>query len=287
MQIKSIRENTKFTVIIPLFNKEYSVVNSINSVLNQTYGAFQIIIVNDGSTDSSFEKVQANFKREITSGFISVIDQSNQGVSIARNVGVKKSLSEYICFLDADDEWKSNYLEEMLSLLKKCPDADLYCLAHYVRKKNNPLSKPKHGLPDNFYGYVENFFSASIMGSVANSSKVCIKKNALLNIGGFPAGVVQSEDLFVWMMLALKGKVACKMTYSVIINQVPDSARSSRLNEVPYPLVYLSENKICQKPTGFNGYIFSIFGIHFLHSLYHFRLKEACLRLYYYLKIYL
>src|SRR5690606_12962360 len=94
-----------FSIIVPLYNKEKYLKATLKSVLQQTFIDFEIIIVNDGSTDKSLE-IAKSFKNER----IKIYTQENQGVSAARNLGIEKSTSEYCCFLDADDVWKDNHL---------------------------------------------------------------------------------------------------------------------------------------------------------------------------------
>ncbi|QIZ60560.1 glycosyltransferase family 2 protein [Acinetobacter indicus] len=274
-----------FSVVIPLYNKQYSIEKCINSVLNQKFKNFELIIVNDGSSDNSLEiaKKTCNNNRDIE---IKFINQENQGVSIARNNGVNHSKFDYICFLDADDEWTSDFLLDMNNLIQRYEEANLYCLAHLI-KKGNKIIKPKHGLDDDFEGYVSDFFYSSSRGSVAKSSKICVRKPALLNIGGFPEKIVAGEDLYVWILLALNGKVAASMKFNTIVYQEVDDSRHSRKNSVPYPLVYFSLNKSVIRPTSLNKYLFLIFIKHFIFSLKTYNFKEAYLRLKYFLRIFL
>ncbi|QYS90674.1 glycosyltransferase family 2 protein [Flavobacterium covae] len=90
-----------FSVIIPLYNKENYIYNTLISVINQTYTYFEIIIVNDGSTDKSLEIV-----KNINDSRIKIFEQNNKGVSSARNLGIKNATGSLIAFLDADDLWK-------------------------------------------------------------------------------------------------------------------------------------------------------------------------------------
>jgi len=112
--------NTMVSVIIPLFNKEVYIKKCIQSVLAQTYSNFELIIVNDGSTDGSLLKVL-----EFVDSRISFLTQENSGVSIARNNGVSVSKHDYIAFLDADDWWEPTFLEEMKALVETFPDAGI------------------------------------------------------------------------------------------------------------------------------------------------------------------
>ena len=106
-----------FSVVIPLFNKEHFIEKTIQSVLNQTLQDFEIIIINDGSTDASLEKVEL-----INDDRISVFTTKNLGVSHARNYGIQKAKGHDIAFLDADDYWESEFLESIKGLIEKYPN---------------------------------------------------------------------------------------------------------------------------------------------------------------------
>lgn len=275
-----------FSVVIPLYNKSYSIVRCVDSILNQSYRDFEIIVVNDGSTDDSLSMIKSTYTNEIQQKVIKIIDQPNQGVSVARNNGIKLSKYDYICLLDADDEWRPNFLEKMKALIRDYPEANLYSLAHLVKKEGSQLRKPKLGLCDSHRGYVNDFFKSSSKGEVVNSSKVCIRKKALVVFGGFPERVVAGEDLYVWIMLALKGKVACDMIYSTIVHQRVDNSRIARYNRVPYPLIFFSENKAISRSKSLDKYLFMIFYKHFFNSLFSLKFNEAANRLKVYTKIY-
>src|ERR1041385_1644883 len=110
-----------FSVVIPLYNKSTHVVKTINSVLNQTFEIFELIVINDGSTDDGPDKVKGFSDKRIR-----LINQTNAGVSQARNKGVDLASYEYIAFLDADDWWDIHFLEEMKGLIEKYSEAALY-----------------------------------------------------------------------------------------------------------------------------------------------------------------
>lgn len=268
-----------FSVVIPLYNKEKRIKDCLYSVINQNYKNFEIIIINDGSTDNSLNIVK-NIINTVDGIDYKIIDRENKGVSFTRNEGVNVAKYDYVCFLDADDVWLPNFLEKIFILISKCPEANLYCLGHKVSKNGGTPIIPIHGLKDGFNGYVDNFFIASIRGSVANSSKVCVKKSAFLDVGGFPLGVVSGEDLFLWIQLALNGKVACDISYCTIVNRELDDSRSARNNSVPYPLVYFSKNSVDNK--FLKRYLFKIFFRHFISSLRRLKFYEAFLRLKFY-----
>lgn len=230
----------KFSVVIPLYNKSYSIEKCINSVLSQTHTDYEIIIVNDGSKDNSLSIVKSSFKGEIDDGTIIVINQKNQGVSVARNIGVEASNFDYICFLDADDEWKPDFLQNIKRLINEYPSACLYCLQHETKLDNQLPVRNTSFYKDGFIGYVDNFFKASLFGSIANSSKVCIRKHSLLEVGGFPENQKSGEDLFVWIELQKLSRVAFFNKVSVVIHTTEDLSRKGRDLSIPYPLIHYS-----------------------------------------------
>ncbi len=268
-----------FSVVIPLYNKEKRIGECLNSVMNQTYRNFEIILINDGSKDSSL-----TIAKEIINNHpsikVQVVDRENKGVSFTRNEGVQLANYDYVCFLDADDVWLPDFLEKMSSLILEYPEANMYSLAHLVSKNGQNPVKPKHALSEGFRGYIDDFFIVSSKGSVVKSSKVCVKKKPFLKLGGFPVNVVAGEDLLLWILMALNGRIACDMSFCTIVYQEVDFSRSARKNSVPYPLIYFSKNKTKNKKL--KKYLFYIFYRHFLASVINFRFYEACLRLRYF-----
>lgn len=101
-----------FSVIIPLYNKESQIKKTLESVLNQTFKDFEIVIVNDGSIDKSIEVVES-----FDDNRIRIINQNNSGVSQARNRGIIEANRKWIAFLDADDLWKPNKLEKYSKII--------------------------------------------------------------------------------------------------------------------------------------------------------------------------
>lgn len=119
------------SVIVPLYNKALWVERCIQSIIDQTYQNIEILIVNDGSTDNGREVVAA-----IDDSKIKIYDKSNGGVSSARNLGIEKAKGEYIAFLDADDEWLSSHIENILPELQKVTDVVLTC-DQFIEVNNN------------------------------------------------------------------------------------------------------------------------------------------------------
>ena len=256
-----------FSVVIPLYNKEYSIESCIKSVISQVLLPSEIIVINDGSTDNSCAIVEKFFFKEIESGFIKLVTQENKGVSAARNAGVKIAQSDLICFLDADDEWADDFLESILLLTDRFPDAGVYCLQHQT-KKLNFVGANQSSYPVGYIGLVDNFFKRSLKGSLLNSSKICVKKEAIFNVGGFPDGKKSGEDLIVWIKLAKLYSIAFYNKICVTVNVLQDNSRSGRDITVPYPLEYYSDSGK-RKGLGMWGriYLMKVYLAHLLDSL--------------------
>jgi glycosyltransferase involved in cell wall biosynthesis len=190
----------KFSVVIPLYNKKKEIKDTLESVLNQSYPADEIIVVDDGSTDKSEEMVRKFFNDKVK-----LINQQNKGVSVTRNRGIIEAKNEYICFLDADDLWEKDFLKEIKELIEKYPEAIFYSTSHKMIDEKGNVIYPK--IP-NKLGYIENFFKVFMKNyGLINSSSVCVKKSIFQEIK-FPEGEKRGEDICVWLELALSGKLA-------------------------------------------------------------------------------
>lgn len=201
------------SVVIPLYNKVSTVERAILSVLTQTVQDFELIVVNNGSTDGS-EKVVEN----INDVRIKLVHQNNQGVSMARNRGIEEASSEWVAFLDADDEWRPTFLETVVQLQEMFPDCDVYATAYQRCDNSGNFKNIKlQGLSaeaqeagqkkDSFL--LENYFEvASQSDPPFCSISVMVRKEALMAIGGFPKGIHQGEDLLTWARLAANGRIA-------------------------------------------------------------------------------
>ncbi|WP_080055456.1 glycosyltransferase family 2 protein [Spirosoma aerolatum] len=193
-----------FSIVIPLYNKAKYIKKAIESVLDQTCQDFELIIVNDGSTDKSLEIVT-----HFTDPRIKIINQENLGVSIARNNGVKIACYDFIAFLDADDWWHSSFLDELAILIQDYEDATFYGTNYYYIKNGKSRIEWK-GLPENFAsGYIDyvSIYAKSFCVPI-NCSFVAVRKSAFLSVGGFCPTLRLGEDFNLWIRLALIGKVA-------------------------------------------------------------------------------
>lgn len=195
-----------FSIIIPLYNKEDSIKRAVNSVLNQTYQNFELLIIDDGSTDNSLQIV-----KKLISPKIVIKSKENSGVSETRNLGISLARSAYVSFLDADDEWLPFYLETIVELITNFPDCGIFATVYQFVNPIGKVSLPIiNGIPPKpWIGIIEDYFNvASISDPPVCSSAITVKKEAIQKIGGFPKGVTAGEDLITWAKIALEHKIA-------------------------------------------------------------------------------
>ncbi len=209
-----------FSIVIPVYNKEKFVAKTLKSVLAQTFTDFEIVIINDGSTDES-ETIIFDFK----DARIRYFSKPNEGVAIARNFGIEKAVSEYICFLDADDYWYPNFLEIIHQYIQKFPDEKVFASAIEIETK-------KRTFPAN-YSFdkkgdfeIVNFFDASKKESAIWTSSVCIHREVFDKSGIFDTKLKVSEDTDLWIRIGLQYKVV--FIWTILARYVFDEKSISR-----------------------------------------------------------
>ena len=218
-----------FSVIVPVFNKSKYIEKCLNSILNQTLKDFEIIVVNDGSTDDSAAivkkiihiytehqlpdlktgnsgKNQINPDKHVS---IKLVNQVNSGVSIARNNGVKAAKYGYIAFLDADDWWEPTYLEDMKSLIEDFPEAGIYGSNYYL-VKNRRKRFSTIGVEKDFEKGLINFcqvYAKNLCMPLWTGATV-MRKAIFESFDGFKQELKFGEDFDLWIRVALKYPVA-------------------------------------------------------------------------------
>jgi glycosyltransferase involved in cell wall biosynthesis len=215
----------KFSVIIPLFNKEAQILDTLNSVIKQSYKDFEIIVVNDQSSDNSLKKVLS-----LNNSNIYVYKNEQKGVSQARNLGMKKAKGDYYAFLDADDEWLPNHLQDLYQLIKDYPNCGLYCTNYTFEYGNEFTVKtffPKLPKNKDWKGIVDDYFLASLNNRIAWTSAVSIPKEVFNDIGGFDLKYSSGQDTDYWTRIALKKNVAFTKEASVVYNLKADNRISN------------------------------------------------------------
>lgn len=198
----------RFSVIIPLYNKASYVTKAIESVLSQTFADYELVIVDDGSKDDSFAVASKAIEGREN---CHLHRQENAGVSMARNNAVALSHGDYLCFLDADDWWVPNFLEEMSGLIDACPEAGIYGTGYTIvnETRNRTRVAPVGVEPLFEKGYI-NYCQvyAKTLAMPLWTGAVCIPRAVFDEMQGFPKGIKLGEDFLLWIKIALKYKVA-------------------------------------------------------------------------------
>ena len=211
------------SVVIPLYNKESSIQKTIESVLVQTYKDFELIIVDDGSTDNSVNIVECiNVNNQFK-----LIKKSNGGVSSARNEGINNASGDYIAFLDGDDLWEPTYLEEMYKLIHDFPDAGIYGLG-IGKKVGETINTNFTKLCNGFRGVVDNIWDNDLMLYWTSSSSCCCRQK-LGNIR-FNENLTHGEDLDVWLQLMHTGPA---VFYNKTLAYYVQDAENRAMNIMP------------------------------------------------------
>ncbi len=191
-----------FSIVIPLFNKQDSIINAVQSVLNQTYKDYEIIVVDDGSTDDSVKKLE-EYVADIE--LLSVIRKTNKGVSSARNEGIRNTKFDFIAFLDADDFWEPTYLEEQANMIRDFPEAFMWGLSW--NNVHNGIKKPqRNDVPDGFRGIPAKYWERGL--HLFWTSAVVVRKSLFEEVGYFDERISCGEDLDMWLRIMLKYQVA-------------------------------------------------------------------------------
>jgi len=182
------------SVVIPLYNKAHTIVRTINTVLNQTFQDFEIIIVDDGSTDNGVEAIFDSFEDKR----LVIIKQPNCGVSAARNTGVKAARGEWIALLDADDEWHPDYLSVMSEQIRKYPDTGLFSSGGLVQDPQG-LHYRLSNKYLNYIGKVDFFENPFVF---IHTSSTIINNSVFKKTDGFPVGMKCLEDFALFVQMA-------------------------------------------------------------------------------------
>ncbi len=222
--------NPEISVVIPLYNKGLYIKRAISSVLAQTIQGFEIIVIDGGSTDEGPAIVQ-----EINDTRIHFLVQKGKGVSNARNEAVSFAKSDFIAFLDADDEWMPVHLETILKLRKSYPQAGAYATAYKILEAGGKIRWANYRAipPAPWEGLIPNYFRSGALGEYPVwTSVVGIPKKIFLEMGGFPEDSWFGEDADLFGKIALKYPIAFSWSLGAIYHWDALNRTCNRL----YPL---------------------------------------------------
>ena len=239
------------SVVIPLYNKQKSIAATLQSVFAQSYTNYEIIVVDDGSTDESASIVEELLASPKSSpkgkdlnteeNFPSLqggvggrlIRKANGGVCSARNRGIQEAKYDYIALLDGDDLWDEHYLEEQVKLIQDFPEAKMWGVS-IAFIKHSKQTKWNQGMGDGYRGYVENYFGTS-HSDLFCSSSVVINKDVFDKVGYFDERIASSEDIDMWYRIILHYPVVFYDKVLAFYNQDAEN-RVAYDTDVRFPL---------------------------------------------------
>jgi glycosyltransferase involved in cell wall biosynthesis len=189
------------SVAIPLYNKAAFIAETVASALAQTFSNFEIVVVDDGSTDDGLTML-----RQFSDPRIVSIRQDNAGVAVARTRAIREAQGTFVAFLDADDIWHSDHLSHLMELCRLYPQAAIFgndfAESSIIGTQNNIAGRTQ-------YRIVEDYFSECAFGRAPFYTSSCmVWRQRALDLGGFPIGKYCGEDLALWMKLAACAPVA-------------------------------------------------------------------------------
>lgn len=234
------------SVVIPLFNKEKAIGRTLQSVVGQQRPPDEIIVVDDGSTDTSADIARRLLESSGKQPEWRMISQENAGASAARNRGAAESRSRYIAFLDADDEWEPGYLAELERLATTFPSATVLSTRSSRTNGGVPVPRPTV-LPARFFGLIERPIRVYRRGrGILNASSIAIRRDAWDRSGGFPVGTQCGEDIYLWLKLGISETFAHSGAV-LSINHAEHSSEDLRRGQVLHYLRYFLDTSSGRK----------------------------------------
>jgi GT2 family glycosyltransferase len=206
------------SVIIPAYNAERTLLETVNSVQNQTLANIEIIIINDGSTDRTGKTIE-----NLNDSRIKAFSYENGGVSVARNRGITHTTGEFIAFIDADDLWTPDKLERQLAALESHPQAAVaYSWTQTIDERGYWLHQ-YHSV------FVEGDVYPKILVNnfLSNGSNVLVRREAILSVGGFDSTLKSCEDWDFYIRLAAKYHFVVVPDWQIFYRQSPTSMSSN------------------------------------------------------------
>lgn len=232
----------KFSVVITVYNKGSFIKETIESVLQQSIQDFDIIIVNDGSTDGSDAIIKSIASEKIT--YLPLAE--NVGAGAARNIGIKSARGSFIALLDGDDLWALSYLAEITALINLYPEHYVFATAVLKEYKNHtrPNSYSFEN-PDNSPFLDLDYFTSSYKNTLLTSSSTVLHRSVCENIGYFNENIKSGQDTDLWIRIGLQYRIAFSTKACATYRYAPQSLyKGTRsVKDRPDYLAYLEEEK--------------------------------------------
>jgi glycosyltransferase involved in cell wall biosynthesis len=226
------------SVIIPVYNGEKTIQATIESVLNQTFTDFELIVINDGSKDATLEIISS-----IQDSRLKVFSYPNAGQAVSRNRGISKASGEYIAFIDADDLWTKDKLEAQLKALQDNPQAAVaYSWTKCIDESGHFSRRGSHiSITGNVYAKL------LLIDFIENGSNPLIRSQALAQVGGFDQTMPPAEDRDLWLRLAAHYHFVAVSSPQVLYRQ-SISSESTNIQRMEEASLRVIERSFAQAP---------------------------------------
>ena len=226
------------SVIVPVYNGEKTIRETIESVFNQSFSDFEIIVINDGSQDSTLDVLAS-----IQDPRLKVFSYPNSGVSASRNRGFSHTVGEFIAFLDADDLWTPNKLEAQLAALQDNPNAAVaYSWTDFIDETSQFLRPGPH------FTISGDVYAELLRGNfLANGSNPLIRRQALIKVGSFDELLPPAEDWDIYLRLAAHYHFIA-VPFSQILYRVSTNSQSSNVFKQEAASLKFIERAYAQAP---------------------------------------
>lgn len=203
-----------FSIVIPVYNGEKTISKALTSVANQKIRNFEVIVIDDGSTDSTLNEAQ-NFVTNHPDLDITIISNINRGRSVSRNIGVIAAKGDFICFLDADDEFKEDHLSEFSKAISSYPEIGFFFADGETHRQDDSWEKFSGFLDrlmqrgdcwdveGDYVLFNDSFPNTLALGSLIPMCSTAIKRDVLILSGLFNPSFSVGEDFELWFRISL------------------------------------------------------------------------------------
>ncbi len=212
-----------FSVAIAVYNKERYILETVESVLAQDFDDFEIVVVDDGSTDRSIDII-----KNLRNDRVKIYTQENKGASAARNHAIAKCSGRYIALIDADDLWMPHHLSDIKELIQVFPKAQLFATHYEV------MYTPYYKVEANYSveinkrtTVIEDYFAGSMISSLIHTSSVAFTRKSFESVEGFDENMKSGHDTDLWIKLSLKHDLAFHSNLSMTYRNFAENNLSS------------------------------------------------------------
>jgi glycosyltransferase involved in cell wall biosynthesis len=222
----------QFSVAIPLYNKANFIQNCLESILKQTHKEFEVILVNDGSTDGC-ETVVEKFQ----DSRIRLVHQENKGASAARNKAISLAKHEWIALIDADDYWYPNHLEELQNTIEQFPRADVVCNNYEILLEKDYVKHPTFSIEYPLKAqYIKDYFKGSLIDPIALTCALCFTHSMFKKVDEFDIKIKSGQDIDLMVKFGLTATIAFnpKTSSRYIINSENNLAKTNSFTDRLY-----------------------------------------------------